>query len=192
MKILAFDPSIKCTGYALVCTESLPNHGNGCLLEAGTITPEGEGPLRCFDLWDRVREEIYRAVPNVVVVETPMATKQRFAPQERSSLHLPTYGMAVGVVLLAARHSRRSGPDGDSWYELMHPAADEWTKGMPGSKNDKNKTRRVAYAASLYGREVTDFGPVTTAGNVADAVLLAFWAMGRADEVMAEAKRVRK
>lgn len=177
--VLALDPSLSCTGWAVVCVKGPA--GLGKLVEAGRITPDHSGPDAAIELHAEVRDLIAARSSDVVIVETPAAGRR--APgggsfDKRSVVTLPSYGMAVGVCLAAALE----------WaprlkHHVMHVPADEWCRGLPSTRGDKNKSGRVRLAASLYGRDVSAFGAPSTAGNVADAVLLARWAMERVQGV---------
>lgn len=189
MRILALDPSLTCTGFATVDADGSES---GRLIEAGTITPmlPDGAPMvervRCMgrQVWDA----LWAAKPGVVVVETPFATPRGGPKQRRSTLTLPNYGVAVGYVLAGADAFRgqinaANPPDPRAPnarpLEVVTVPADEWSRGLPSTARDPDKTGRVRFAASLYGLEAADFGAVSVAGNVADAVLLAWWYLRR-------------
>jgi hypothetical protein len=171
LKILSFDPSMSATGWALLVDDGTPD---GRLEGAGRITDSGGCVLeRAWKLYSEVAALIGEQLQPLsatsrIIVEVPF-NKARGGPKSRrSAMTLPTYGMAVGAVACAAKAS--------GWEVTSVPAAD-WSRGLPGVMKDPYKTRRVMYAASIYGRKPREFGAKTTAGDVADAVLLARWSM---------------
>ena len=102
-----------------------------------------------------------------VVVEMPQ-TVTRGKKGKRSAAHLPTYGMAVGMVLAAAR---------TAGVRRITPSATEWTRGLPGVDGDEYKTKRVRAVTYYYGAGWDKLLSRKQAGNVADAALLARWAL---------------
>lgn len=102
--IFSIDPSISCTGYGLIEWPSA-SFPQGRVVECGAITPPDSGSA-----WERIRRSLVMELNELaeslmdthsittVVVETP----QDYAVGlngKRSAATLPTYGMAVGVVL---------------------------------------------------------------------------------------------
>jgi hypothetical protein len=175
MRILALDPSLTCTGFATVYADGSES---GRLIQAGTITPitpDGASAVeRCRSIRCQVLA-LCRENPRVVVIETPFATPRGGPKQRRSTLTLPNYGISVGYVCAAADQWREGRIVADIEAEVVTVPADEWSRGLPSTARDPDKTGRVRFAASLYGREVAEFGAVSVAGNVADAILLAWW-----------------
>lgn len=185
MILVAFDPSLSCTGWAVV--KSMPREAgtasdawqNGMLVAAGTITPEGETqdyPARLSSLWSEARALLDEHEPGVVVVELP---SKHVPTQGRGKQRTgqPIYGSAVGAVVGAAAcpFNARTGLRITPPRMLAFPP-DVWTRSLPPgprmTRDDPHKTRRVMYAASLYGRRVEDFGGKTRGGDVADAILI--------------------
>lgn len=171
MSVVAFDPAITHTGAACVSDDGLE------LRMRALITVEGEGR----DLQDRLRELradvrafIDDNLPKVIAVEMPAA--KGIAPKSqgfgnRSALHLPTYGIAVGTVLAEAERYAETHPHLD--VKVLCRPSDSWTRGYPGTKGDPHKTARVRLVESLYGLADGALGFMSYAGNVADAILLA-------------------
>lgn len=170
MKVVAFDPSMRVTGAACV------SEGGARLVDTVLIMvpDKGDAMDRCSSLFADAASYLADMDPDVIVVETP-AEKGRhpdaWGYSGRSALSMPVYGMAVGVVMAAAiAHTKaRTGRA----IRLLNRPADSWTKGMPGTKADKNKTARVRLACTLFGLAPDALGAETNAGNAADAILLA-------------------
>lgn len=187
MILVAFDPSMSCTGVAVVKDgprENAPKFDNyresGTLIQAMTITPEGDTKdyaARLSSLFRQARDVLDEYEPSVVVVELPST----HAPSQARGMQRvgqPIYGAAVGAVIAAAacpvnlETGKRIIPPGI----LAYPP-DVWTRSLPPlarrTRDDKYKTNRVQLAASIYLRRPEEFGAKSTAGDVADAVLLA-------------------
>lgn len=169
MLVLAFDPSIKTTGVGVV------DQGSDHLVAGELIRIPDTQDLhaRVQELIGDVRDTLKRYTPDVVVVELPAATgisKKFQGFKTRSSLHLPTYGIAVGVILAEA--FRYADQDQRAPKVITRPS-DAWTKGLPGTANDPHKTARVRLVESIYRLNPGALGAETIAGNVADAILLA-------------------
>lgn len=180
MIIHAVDPSLTCTGYAVINDDGSEN---GILIDAGTHIPhKGTLAERALELGADIFDGFRSLRADVCVVELPFAKTRGGPKATRSAMLLPNYGIAVGMALSAAG---RWVADSASVSGLMTSRrvvavpADEWSRGVPGTMRDPLKTKRVAMAAYLYNRPVSDFGTKSNAGNVADAVLLARWAMLR-------------
>lgn len=168
MIVLAIDPAMGCTGFAFLQTA----HPDPLLLQAGTVSAEGEGWRRCCHLRDEIRDlvgSLKGSKPDLIVVETPFAEPKK-VPREfqskRSDLTLPVYGGAVGAAMIGAH---------DSGVPLVEVPVHEWARSAPSTMKDPYKTKRVAYAATVFNRRPEDFGCKTNAGNVADAALLGRW-----------------
>ena len=169
--ILALDPSSECTGYAMLGADR-------GIIESGTIRPDARDKTpvaRILTIGREVGALVKRLSPGVVVVETPFATP-RGGPKKvkRSPVTLPTYGMVVGMVI----------GEVDVWRLTHDPApvlvtvpSDAWSKGLGSTWDDEHKTKRVRAVAYLYGIAPEALGPKTLAGNVADAILMARWAL---------------
>lgn len=173
MLILSFDPSISCTGWAVIRDDG---SDHGALIQAGTIKPRDGDPKekRIALIYREARDLLDEIEPQVVVAELPSTHgHNRTSDAGRFQAGQPIYGAAVGAVIGAAcctvneaKVLRITPP------RLLCYGADEWTRRIPGTRNDPHKTQRVALAARLYGRSPEDLGAKTVAGNVADAVLL--------------------
>lgn len=171
MRVLALDPAIGCTGYAVVEDVAGPLR-----LDAGVIRPSGDGWRRCASLGLHVTKLLEDVVPNVVLVETPFAHARGGPKATRSAMTLPMYGGAVGAAVVVVDQWQVRGDIAGvpRRYELF--PVDTWSRGIPGAtKRDPHKTGRVNLAARIYGLKAEEFGPVSIAGNVADAALMAWW-----------------
>jgi len=166
--VLAFDPSTDVTGYALVRGPDL--------LDAGALRPKGDTLYAaCRWLVDHAQaviDNMARGAEGLeaVVVEFPQVVTYGKAAR-RSAATLPNYGVAVGALAYGLRI-----PAG---CRVMTPSATEWTRGYPPTRDDRHKLARVRYAESIYGLAEGALGAKTVAGNVADAALLAHWAVSR-------------
>lgn len=167
-----------CTGWGVLdmSTRTLP----GRLVQAGYIRPDGKTPgmekghgnvaISLFEELDALLTEFQ---PDYIAAETPAVqgrTRKQWGFDKQSKMTAPVYGVAVGAAVACAW----------AWRKRVKPAcqlisfpADAWNRGLPSTKDDEHKTRRVAFVASQWGRRVEDFGPVTYAGNAADALLIA-------------------
>lgn len=172
IRVLGIDPSLSCTGFAVLDMD--PNL-NAFVRRLGYIDGP-DGP----DLWPRVSAvadavaAMMLAVPDlrVAVVETPM-TKMGGVSGGRSRATLPSYGVAVGAI---ARDVEKlcSAQYRDPVVRLMHPSATTWASGL--KSGGKGKPERIATVSILTGIDCKDAFGKTRAENVADAVLLARWA----------------
>jgi Holliday junction resolvasome RuvABC endonuclease subunit len=176
MIYVAFDPSIKCTGYAAIqYPHSDPRSTLGAeIVEIGRIKPDGDDDLaRCVSLRNQVVDVVRRLVGArhaVVIVELPFRAGKGRPRVTRSAVTLPAYGMAVSAVLIGAEDAKWDCPS----VKVGCAVAGEWCRGLPAVGEDRKKTERVLYAARLFNIDPTSFGPPTTAGDVADALLLAY------------------
>lgn len=176
MILLAFDPSLSATGYAVL---QIDGSTHGRLIDAGRIVPDGETkdyPARLASLFREAKGLIDEHEAQAVVVELPSA----HAPMQSRGMNRvgqPIYGAAVGAVLSAAAMPFRW----ESGERITPPRvlafeAHEWTRGLPPecrrTRDDPHKERRVRFAATCYERRAEDFGARSNAGDVADAVLL--------------------
>lgn len=171
MKVLAIDPSLSCSGWALVSGDfSAPK-----ILFAGTLKLKKDAlPDRTFELFEDVQSLLNEYLPCAAVVEMPQTFSIGFG-NKRSAASLPGYGMATAAALLACRSWVEPGIP--KTFTVLNPSASVWTKGYPKTKGDAHKQARVHHAALLYGTIPQFFGAKTTAGNVADAALLGHWAL---------------
>jgi len=165
--LLAFDPSMTCAGYAVL---HLP--AGDKLEDAGVITSEGE---TLFQRGTYLRNEAQKLIAQYVdrlaalVIEFPLEATAGMAAKRTAST-LPTYGLAVGSIAFGVRW-----PAG---LQVITPPA-EWAQlaGLPGAKKDKHKEKRVRLVETIYGLQPGALGAKTKAGNAADAILLARWAV---------------
>ncbi|MBS0187937.1 MAG: crossover junction endodeoxyribonuclease RuvC [Planctomycetes bacterium] len=170
MKLLAFDPSLSCTGWALLNQDgpsiSLANFG---FFEP----PEGDdlAPKLKF-IHTTTRERIKAAAPDVISVELPQTVSMG---QSRNARTLPSYGAAVGIVLAAAI---------ESGAKVVTITATEWgrlakrTRGRAGAA----KENRVQMVRVYFGVELgVTIRNKAKAGNVADAALLGRYAINKID-----------
>jgi Holliday junction resolvasome RuvABC endonuclease subunit len=167
-KILAFDPSKECTGYALI--EDGP--GDGVLKLVGDIqhTEKEKGQVGSWfpKLMREVGEVITRHTPDVVAVELPAASRKPWGGYKgRSALSMPVYGMAVGGVL--------SGVYAKFAFDPILVPVDVWAAHI--AKGNEQKIGRVRAAAYAFQVDECAFGPKSIAGNMADAALLARWVL---------------
>ena len=179
--VIAFDPSLSCTGFAVIPA----NLGDTRLVDAGTISADvdGDAYTRAKSITDQAldvieqyadtdkRTEVWSVAS--VVIEAPQVVSRGFKGK-RSAATAPNYGIIVGALTYAVDLLR-----GGYGFELQRPSATEWTRGYPATHGDPHKTRRVSLVEHIYNLTPGDLGAMTTAGNVADAVLLARWAAAR-------------
>jgi len=169
MRILAFDPSKECTGFAVVDGDGTADPK---LVETGTITfserEKKEVLTWTTSLFAEVLGVIKHDLPDRVVVELPAAKNKPWSKIDKQApLHIPTYGIAVGCVLLAVAHAM---PTRD---RIDTVPVDLWSKGI--ARGGDHKEGRVRAAAYVFGLTAEYFGCKTLAGNMADAALLARW-----------------
>lgn len=178
-RILAIDPGLTMTAGALIIAgpkEEL----RGRFYQSWTIKPKGDTlPMRLFNLLREVESVIARAEPTILVIEMP-ADRAMGGPgrsfNRRSIMSLPNYGAAVGVCVAASA----AWGESEQASAQLFPSSSDWTGGdVPSSKDDEYKEKRVAYVQRLWNLPDGELGPKTTAGNVADAALIARWGLWR-------------
>lgn len=190
MRLLSLDPSMSCTGWAVL--EGEPGT-DGAVIEAGVIKPDGDermGIRRA--LYTEARQLMMRAcgVGSCIAVETPAERRTAWGGfRNRGAMDGPQYGAAVGVVLGAAW----SVQDSPAVVSVIGVPVDTWAAGIPKGKRvnragvlvpDDNKGQRVAMVKYVYGLDIG--GSKADAGGVADAILMARWVlMNRMREVKA-------
>lgn len=167
------------------------------IIGAGTIKPgAGVDPARFFALadeaaavWRSAFTEQGGASRVGLVVEFPADAMPPGQFKNRSVAWLPTYGLAVGTILVAASRDA-SRPVPIEW--CLTPPASRWWRGVaPSTKDDPHKERRVRRCEELWKLAPGALGAKTTAGNVADALLLGFWAWPRMKpSLLGEVERV--
>lgn len=164
MKILAIDPSISCTGWALLVplTDALTLHS------FGTIEPDQDSlDKRLNVLYRSIRARMDSLEPTHIVVELPQTVSMGAA---RNATTLPTYGAAVGTVMGAAfAYQSRGG------IEVEGISATEWgrtakrARGRAGAaKENRLRLVELYFNIDLHER----IGNKVSAAGVADAALL--------------------
>lgn len=146
----------------------------GKILDGGVISPKAAAPAAFHELFRDVLALCRRMAPDTIIVEQPAASARAGGRTfTRSVLTLPTYGGGVASVYLAAVCAKP--PEG-----LLTPAADEWPRNFAApTKGDDHKQARVAQVRSWWQLGPDSLGVKSKAGNVADAVLMAQWAINR-------------
>jgi hypothetical protein len=171
MSVVAFDPGMNHTGAACVSNDAQSLYDTAIF---NIKAEKRDLQDRCGELRRDVRAFLERNKPRAVVVEMPAAkgipqSAQGFG--KRSALHLPTYGIAVGTVLAEAERYLEERPQREI-VVLCRPS-DDWTKRYPSTRGDPHKTARVRLVEGMFCLLRGSLGPESTAGNVADAILLA-------------------
>lgn len=190
--IIALDASLTCTGIAAASVE----------LSSGCAKPGSERLLGVYrtrsdlepsksSVWERcidIVEQAKKAAAEMkalaksqadkdsstlevhVVIETPQ-TFTHGLKASRSPATLPNYGMLIGAMLMGFR--LWEGAD-----KVVDISASRWTAGMSKigqTKDDSNKTGRVFLASQRFRLNPGALGSATTAGDAADALLIAAW-----------------
>lgn len=161
--------SLDCVDAGFITTDSKA----GIVFRLGDIHSSVAGIMRHWSNHGQVKPTL--AAKLGVVVETwwtkglpPSAQSQ----DDHSRRWIPAYGASVGVTVMAAQ----------SWgqlVELRTVAADAWAwSGVPGTRGDPHKEARVRYVEQFLGVDLSGVAK-TNAGNVADAILLAYWGRHR-------------
>jgi hypothetical protein len=183
--ILSIDPSLSSTGWAVIIAGRVESCG---LLN---LTEDADLPERLIELARDVREIVGGQVepyPDVVVVERPENKRRGGGSWANiSPFDLTKYGAAFGAVVVAAREMM------PKTALLLTPTPSEWVgRGIiPSSRGDGRKIQRVKYVESrcpevrgmftgAHGR-----GYRGGAGDMADAILIGFWAREAAPLAMA-------
>lgn len=191
MKVLGIDPSISEAAAALLIADGTTT---GRLDRIWRIQPKA-GPLdeRLERLAGDIEDIIEKMDPRVIVVELPADQtrgKGGRGFQRRSVMTLPTYGAAVGAVVIAVKRWAPANTTHGDALRMFFPSVSAWTKrDVPPatwrdpktgrSERDDRKRARVAFVEHLYKLKGGELGPESVAGNAADAVLLARWGMWR-------------
>lgn len=195
IRVLGIDPSLTCTGWALL--EQFPTRPQGLAIAHGIIEPAGaDKPMH-----ERIRELACLLTQAIVcnptashcTIEIPEnkprpAGKRGFA--KRSVITLPNLGIPVGAcIALACTHFdapniRTVAPS--DWLTSDIPRVggggdddDEHSTGKDAG-SDPHKTYRVRYAERVWNLKRDSLGPVSKAGNVADALFIARHGLYRA------------
>lgn len=170
MSIIAVDPSLSCTGYAII-------NGDGTqIIEYGKIKPDCDGDAydRSLSIAQHVATVIHMNIDDwteAIVVEQPQ-TYCKGLGGKRSAVNAPNYGMVVGMVTMAVQQEIAKA---FSRAVFLRPSASLWTRGKVGTKGDRHKTNRVRSVELQYGLPVGSLGCKADAGNIADAIMLARW-----------------
>lgn len=175
MKILSLDPAMGVTGWALLTDDASPD---GKPEDFGLIRNAEGGDIleRVRQFRDELLTLMEKSVPDLIVVETPFARARGGQKVKRSALSLPTYGIAVGTALCAAvGHQSTRHLHGPRPVKVISVPVDTWSIGI--RSGGEYKENRVQFATWLYKLREGIFGAKTTAGNVADALLMARWAL---------------
>ena len=179
--VIAFDPSLTATGYAVIVAGKVVEHG------AITLDDGADLPERLIELARDVRGIVGGQVepyPDAIVVERPESKHRGGGSWANiSPFTLTKYGAAFGTVLTAAAEMMPKSA------VLLTPTPSEWVgRGrIPSSANDPGKSRRVAFVEATVPEVRGAMGPKTRAGDVADAILLGLW--GRTAAPLAIARR---
>lgn len=138
------------------------------LLDAGVIKTDAKATLadRMCELADDVWALLAEHAPAVVVIELPAKRGQY---HNASPIYAATYGLAVGSVYAGwVAWTANTGRNREG-LELV--AADSWCKGYA------RKGDRLAQAEAMVGTVFA--GAMKARRDIADAVLLADWCIGR-------------
>lgn len=199
LRVLGLDPSLTCTGWAVL--ESLPTRPQGIAVAHGYITPPGaDQPMHeriaallaeldnvfAAHLQDQTasRAGLYCAI-EIPENKARPAGKRGFA--SRSIVTLPNLGIPVGACIGFALG--RFVPDNvrtvapSDWLSRDIPrvggVGDEEQSSGKDAGSDPHKTMRVHYAESVWSLKHGSLGPPSKAGNVADALFIARHALYR-------------
>lgn len=162
--ILAIDPSLTCTGWAVL-------HGPDTVPHFGLIrTPKAKPFLdRVVEVCADLASLVVTYSPGAVVIETPATVMA--GGRHRAVVSGATYGFLAGAAyahLMIAARVPVEGVAATVWTKSLGPAVSR-TRGDP---HKQNRVRAVEYMVpALKGM----LGPKTTAGNIADAILLGRW-----------------
>lgn len=184
MIILALDPSLTSTGFAVVDVFDRDRWGRR-LAAWGTVTTESDSTTseRLVALAQCVASLIAEYRPVHVAIEFPAV--RGLPPQAQgfagTPLTITQYAMAVGVAFLQCN---MPWTDPDTRLVVSPPRVrsypvDEWSKGrgIPGTRKDPYKEKRTQYAALVWGMDPEQFGPKSRAKDIADAALLGWVAV---------------
>ncbi len=162
MRLLAIDPSLTCTGWAVM--ESADS-----VIAHGTATPK-DGPIQdridelCTDLLGLASEHNAGAV----VIETPAMNMR--GGRDRAVTSGAAYGFCAGQVYRAML---------SSGLIVTGTSATDWTKSLGSAvrrtRGDTYKINRVRAVEYLIPAMKDRLGCKSKAGNVADAILIGRW-----------------
>lgn len=166
MNLLAFDPSLSCTGWA-VLREDGPTI---TLVDFGDFATKGEELFtRLAFIRQETKSRLKTYSPDYVAVELPQAGFVRGA--KRSNTHLPSYGMAVGMVLAACI---------ESGVPVVTVTADEWGRRIARGGKGQAKTNRIGAVRIYLGVDLMEtYKSEVRASGVADAALMGHHAFAK-------------
>lgn len=190
IRVLGIDPSLTCTGWALL--ESFPTRPQGLAIAHGYIIPFGaDRPMheRIGHLAEVLHAEIFKhfvgdAPLAYCAIEIPENKPRPVAKRgfsSRSVLSLPNLGIPVGACITTAlahfgRDKTRTVAPSD-WLTGDIPRVggsdEEEASAGKDAGSDPHKVYRVRYAESVWSLKRDSLGPVSRAGNVADALFIA-------------------
>lgn len=169
--ILAIDPSLTCTGWALL--RSVDD-----LVEFGILRLRSDDlPSRLIELATDIRS-LVTARPDLqaIVIERPQTAggPNRGGFAKMGAMTIAAYGAAFGAAFTTVEAARQPSTI------VLTPQPSDWVgRGrIPSSAGDTYKRRRVQYVEQLYPSARGNMGAKTNAGNVADAILMGRWGAG--------------
>lgn len=163
--ILSIDPSLSCTGWALVNADATKAVAFGKFNTTESMDLHVRCRLLATNVQSAALDHCKAADIAAVLIETPQ-DEGNSGRGRRSTTYLPSYGACVGYFL--------GHFDAQVFAERVHAiSASKWGKGF--RTGGDNKPQRVKAAAWTYQIKPEDMGKPTVAGNVADALLMARW-----------------
>ena len=167
--IFAIDPSLSCTGFALLRSGKVDHFGTLRLAEDADL------PERLIEMFADLCGILDRFSRNsridAIVIERPEENRRGGGSWANiSPFTLTVYGSSFGAAVIAAH---AAAPEA----MLLTPCPSTWVgrARIPSSKGDPHKTRRVKAVEYLFPETRGRFDCMTRAGNEADAILLARW-----------------
>lgn len=162
--LIALDPSITCTGYAVFML-------NG-LVECGRITTRAEyqrnkvrHKVPAHERIDELIRDlggVFDRLPASSEVVIEITSGKTSGRHGGGGAGLATYGMAVGHIVRYA--IERFGED-----RVHQVYENDWTRGKGG------KDKRIAHCRYCYPMYAERFADMDTGGDIADAILLGDW-----------------
>lgn len=166
MTYLIIDPSLACTGWAII--EDAPQLESNCRMIAAGSTKADKGTAceRAHQIAIEIFQEIQKEKIESfdTIIETPMTFCVGRGP--RSASTLPNYGIVVGTIWMYFKLQGKG--------KVHEVSASKWAISSK-VKGDKDKTMRVMAVEQKFNLKPGSLGCKTDAGNVADAVLLGVW-----------------
>lgn len=166
MRLLAIDPSLTCTGWAVM--ESADS-----VIAHGTATPKA-GPIqdRIDELCADLEQLAIGHLVGAVVIETPAMNMR--GGRDRAVTSGAAYGFCAGQVFraLKAEGVQRG-------FTVYGTSATDWTKSLGSAvrrtRGDTYKLNRVRAVEYMIPSLKGGLGVKSKAGNVADAILIGRW-----------------